>query len=237
MPPSGMPPSGMPPRAIPASGMPPSGLDARLSWPSVTLVTAGDTGGPSNCANVTFCGGVPLNAGSSARCASHVSGSTSGIVDRGTPPRPFWLRFSAVKPIPPIPPSGMPPRGMPPRGMPPSGMPPSGMPPSGAPAVVCDSPRIASSGMPEIGAEAAPGSELSGAAIEIAAVRLEGVGPQSGKEFRPPMRVRSTWSVPSASAVQTSKFCPPASRTNAIRVPSGDQLGSASKMVAFVRLT
>ena len=82
-------------------------------------------------------------------------------------------------------------------------MPPRGMPPSGALAVVCDSPRIASSGIPTIGAEAAPGSELSGAAIEIDAVRLEGVGPQSGKEFRPPIGVRLIWSVPSASAVQT----------------------------------
>ena len=91
--------------------------------------------------------------------------------------------------------------------------------------------------MPSIGAEAAPGFELSGPAIEIDAVRLEGVGPQSGNEFRPPMPVRLTWPDPSASAVQTLKFCPPASRTNAMCVPSGDQLGSASKMLAFVRLT
>jgi hypothetical protein len=53
--------------------------------------------------------------------------------------------------------------------MPPSGMPPSGIPPSGAPAVVSDSPRIASSGMSLIAAEAAPGSELSGPVIEIVA--------------------------------------------------------------------
>ena len=124
--------------------------------------------------------------------------------------------------------------------MPPSGMPPSGMPPERDAAerctrVVCDSPRIASSGMPVIAAEPAPGSELSGAAIEIDAVRFDGFGPQSGNEFRPPMGVRLTWSVPSASAVQTSKFCPPASRTNAIREPSGDQLGSASKIEPFVR--
>ena len=135
----------------------------------------------------------------------------------------------------PIPPSGMPPSGMPPSGMPPSGMPPSGMPPSGAPWVVWDSPRIASSGMPAIAAEPAPGFELSGPAMEIDAVRFAAVGPQSGKEFRPPIGVRSTWSVPSASAVQTSKFWPPASRTNAIRVPSGDQLGSASKIGPPVR--
>ena len=215
MPPSGMPPRGRPPSAIPPSGMPPSGLDSTLILFSETPFRAGETGGPSNCASVTFCGGVPLNLSSSARCASHVSGSTSGIVESGTPPSPFWLRFSAVNPIPP---RGMPPSGIPPSGMPPSGMPPSGIPPSGAPCVVWDSPRIASSGMPTIAAEPAPGSELPGPVMEIDAVRFAASGPQSGNEFRPPIGVRSTWSVPSASAVQTSKFCPPASRTNAMFV-------------------
>ena len=130
----------------------------------------------------------------------------------------------------PIPPSGMPPSGMPPSGMPPSGMPPSGMPPSGAAPVVPVSPRIASSGMLAIAAEPAPGLELSGPAIETEAVIGDAVGPQSGNEFRPPIGVRLTWFVPSAFAVQTSKFWPAASRTNAICVPSGDQAGSASKM-------
>ena len=95
--------------------------------------------------------------------------------------------------------------------------------------------RIASSEMSAIAAEPAPGAELSGPAIETEAVIGEAVGPQSGNEFRPPMGVRLTCSVPSASAVQTSKFWPPASRTKAIRVPSGDQLGSASKIEPFVR--
>ena len=84
------------------------------------------------------------------------------------PPRPFWLRFAVVKPIPA------------------SGMPASGMPaerdagerdrrragclPSGAESGPSSSaPRIASTGMSSIGAEAAPACELGSPVIEIEA--------------------------------------------------------------------
>ena len=42
--------------------------------------------------------------------------------------------------------------------------------------------------------------------------------------------------MPLAAAVQTLKLWPPASREKAIRVPSGDQLGSVSRIEAPVRL-
>ena len=76
-------------------------------------------------------------------------------------------------------------------------------------------------------ADFAPGSEFGGPVI---ATVVGALGPQSGNEFRVPANVNLTWFDPSASAVTMWKFCPMKSRTNAMRVPSGDQEGSASKM-------
>ena len=227
-----MPPSGRPPSAIPPSGMPPSGLDARLRSSRVIPGRPVTTDVPSTWASVTFCGGVPANAGSSARRVSHLSGRTSGIVESGTPPSPFWLRFFGREPDA-------------------AERDAAERDPAERDAAERDaaerdaaersgevdpvSPRIASSGMSAIGAETAPGSELSGPVIEIAA--------DGRRPGRPPVRE----GVPGAEGRHPDLASPVRKRRQGVEVlaawvanerdpgPVRRPAGSASKIVAFVR--